>query len=205
MIAAGLCMMGGCFAQDENGSAAETYWPAHSVSPLSLVNFSTAFPVFPLVGKAGRLFARLENVKWVRNNGQVVFWGAWESTYLCFMYLGCVDGPYIHLEHKPQTQIKLSINANQPLPWEELQYQDNKLTLNSSYGRREQDLSALSSFDAVDLYWNARIQNAYGSADVVAYAGNMPDAPCRFCIQPMRSASGATAFFDVDNPELIEQ
>lgn len=205
MIAAGLCMMGGCFAQDENGSAAETYWHAHSVSPLSLVNFSTAFPVFPLVGKAGSLFARLENVKRVSNNGQVVFWGRWEGTYTCFMYLGCTDGAYIHLEHATQTLITMRAGGAQPVPWAELHCLNDKLILNSSYGRHERDLSALSLFEAGDSYWSPRIQNAYGAADVVAYAANMPDEACRFCIQPMRSASGATAFFDVDNPELIEQ
>ena len=31
MIAAGLCMMGGCFAQDETTDAVDTYWPARSV------------------------------------------------------------------------------------------------------------------------------------------------------------------------------
>lgn len=31
MIAAGLCMMGGCFAQNEEGAAVETYWHAQNV------------------------------------------------------------------------------------------------------------------------------------------------------------------------------
>lgn len=32
MIAAGLCLMGGCFAQDDNGKAVDTYWPAISAA-----------------------------------------------------------------------------------------------------------------------------------------------------------------------------
>jgi hypothetical protein len=32
MIAAGLCMMGGCFAQDSEGKAVDTYWPAISAA-----------------------------------------------------------------------------------------------------------------------------------------------------------------------------
>lgn len=62
MIAAGLCLMGGCFAQDDNGKAVDTYWPAISAaipsSPVSIAILQ--YDVVQAGAKSDDFFARIK-------------------------------------------------------------------------------------------------------------------------------------------------
>ena len=77
MIAAGLCMMGGCFAQDENGFATETYWHAHSVKPLSFLRFTSPMRMVSCLKSVFKCFGYIENARNIDDtqSGQCLFWG----------------------------------------------------------------------------------------------------------------------------------
>ena len=86
MIAAGLCLMGGCFAQDDNGKAVDTYWPAISAaipsSPVSIAILQ--YDVVQAGAKSDAFFAR---IKQFVKSGQASFFFVFqfgEVVYNCY-------------------------------------------------------------------------------------------------------------------------
>lgn len=83
MIAAGLCLMGGCFAQDESSQVVETYWPAHSVRmegrDVVIMPEQNGYLTTPIWREEGLYIeARMENVSWT--SGGVIFSaGVWKG------------------------------------------------------------------------------------------------------------------------------
>ena len=105
MIAAGLCMMGGCFAQDAAGAAVETYWPAHAVTledrALSITDYDTG-PPMPFWVPGVRAGSLAENVTWKATGAIGFYWGIWsrlsgvfyeDALFTCFSHSGdWIDG-----------------------------------------------------------------------------------------------------------------
>lgn len=83
MIAAGLCLMGGCFAQDESSQVVETYWPAHSVRMEGRdVMFQPGDLTTPIWREEGLYIeTRVENLSWT--GGGIIFsFGVWQGNNL---------------------------------------------------------------------------------------------------------------------------
>lgn len=83
MIAAGLCLMGGCFAQDESSQVVETYWPAHSVrvEGRNVVLKPEASDLTTPIWREEGLYieARVENLSWTVPS-TVLYFGLWSGT-----------------------------------------------------------------------------------------------------------------------------
>lgn len=198
-------MMGGCFAMNEAGAAVETYWHAHAVRPSGAINFATPFPIVSFINKPIRFFGRLENHQWISQDGQVLYWGAWTASYnVCFLGGTNSDARAILQRNNPYVSKSVTIPQSAPIPWEEFTFSDNIMSLLSNAGSKSHDFSYIPVITGSGV-WNARIPTLYAQADVCAYTGYSQEGGYQFNIQPMCSPSGATAFFDVDNPELIEQ
>lgn len=82
MIAAGLCLMGGCFAQDESSQVVETYWPAHSVrvDNRNVVLKPAADDLTTPIWREEGLYieARVENLSWT-SGGYLLSFGDWQG------------------------------------------------------------------------------------------------------------------------------
>lgn len=206
MIAAGLCMMGGCFAQDENGSAAETYWHAHSVKAKDLVLFSTPFLMVSCFKNEFKCFGYIENARNIDDSqsGQCLFWGAWNGLPFNTLFLGVKSGALAVLQTDVQ-QREVKFRCSEPVSWESFTYRNKQMELCGPDFHESADCSDMDSFDISTWFWYPRIAPIYSTADICAYAYYAAETESRFCIQPMRSISGDTAFYDVDNAELIEQ
>lgn len=207
MIAAGLCMMGGCFAQDENGSATETYWHAHSVKAKDLVLFSTPFLMVSCFKNEFKCFGYIENARNIddRQSGQCLFWGAWDGNPFNTFFLGVKNGALASLQRWSGYEIKINYPCSEPVPWESFTYRNKKMNLCGPDFHESIDCSDMEGFDVATWFWYPRITPKYSDSDMCAYAYYAAESESRFCIQPMRSISGDTAFYDVDNAELIEQ
>lgn len=207
MIASGLCIMGGCFAQGADGSAADTYWPAHSVHVYSAAVFSTPHRMVSVLSPDYCLFGRIENAS--RTNtaqrGQTLYWGSWDGRPYHTLFLGVKQGAEASLQSSLDSGFPLNIPSAEPVQWQNFSFKNNVLSLSCESGTQSKDCTNLASFDNTSWVWYSKVQNLYSTADVCAYAYYTETGASRFCIQPMRSASGSTAFYDVDNNELIEQ
>ena len=93
MIAAGLCLMGGCFAQDESSMAVDTYWPAHSVhveDTTYILKPADASLTTPLFIDGIQYGGQAENVQAKRDNADTILgWGVWTTSVFDAVYLGC--------------------------------------------------------------------------------------------------------------------
>ena len=207
MIASGLCMMGGCFAQDTSSAAVETYWHAHAIAPSTTHLFSTPLEMVSVIAAPYFAFGRLENAKNINSaqSGQVLFWGAWDGSPRETLLLGVKGGAFATLQSLINGVHNLSLSAAEPIAWDELLFEKGTLWLSSPAGSTQKDCSSFQTFEPAGWSWYARISGTYAKAHVAAYAAQSSQAGWRFLIQPMLSASGASAFFDVVNSELIEQ
>lgn len=92
MIAGGLCMMGGCFAQDSSARAVDTYWPAHSLHmEKGDVYVFRGLPrvTLPFWNENMRAGAIAENVSWsVEEPGYFSSFGRWEGSFTDALYFG---------------------------------------------------------------------------------------------------------------------
>ena len=86
MIAAGICLMGGCFAQDDNGKAVDTYWPAisaaipYSPASIGIIEYDTV----QAGAEPADFFAR---IKQFMKSGQASFFFVFqfgETAYNCY-------------------------------------------------------------------------------------------------------------------------
>ncbi len=83
MIAAGLCLMGGCFAQDESSQVVETYWPAHSVRVNGrdvVIKPDTDGDLTTPIWREEGLYieAKVENLSWTAG-GIIMSFGVWKG------------------------------------------------------------------------------------------------------------------------------
>lgn len=90
MIAAGLCMMGGCFAQDASTQTVETYWPAHSVrveQKTIVLKAASRDLLLPFWAEGMKAGGRLENAN-SSKGGNVLAWGTWDNSNRDAVYFG---------------------------------------------------------------------------------------------------------------------
>ena len=84
-------------------------------------------------------------------------------------------------------------------------FENGLFQLSSPEGCAQENCSDITVIAPAAWFWYPRIAIQYGNAHVAAYAGQSAQGGWRFLIQPMLSSSGASAFFDVVNSELIEE
>ena len=213
MIATGLCLMGGCFAQDAASQVVDTYWPAHSVrvdhETLVLKTYGTDL-LLPFWTAGLRAGGRLENVSWneADNGGSnILNWGEWGTAASPYEV---VDALFLGTEYQGQQFGAISYavcskngnrtiickndgNGNNFIDYMEVYATDDKFYLKSSMG----DGNAVvrewpSSFTTP---WRIRIKGEKNSFDVASFwwYNNLKEG--YFMVQPMCSVSGEPAFF----------
>lgn len=210
MIAAGLCMMGGCFAQNTIGQAEETYWPSHAVHidhrTLIIKDYASDLPL-PLWTEGMQAGGRLENVSWTdADNGgsNILCWGVWDRRngylYADAFYLGSrFDASKIGAEAYSVTeQERLDVlwqPFDSPVAFMECAATYPSFTLTSPAGV---DSVIISGSGDVLNPGEARIRvvGQANTCDVVSYWWRNDVVQKRyFMVQPMHSVTGLSAFF----------
>lgn len=211
MIAAGLCMMGGCFAQDAATQAVETYWPAHSVaisSNLIMIKDYGDDLLLPVVAEGLRAGARAENIVSLATspaNVNFFAWGYWVSTVRDAMYVG-IDGgkPYCRYITDQQSSGPCLSLSVWPIQWQELEVNRRGMLL------RTEKEEAFLDFPSVDAQeescpWSIRINATSYSVDVVSYWWvNDVINKSFFLVLPMCSPAGSCAFYTLGFNILTE-
>ena len=217
MIAAGFCMMGGCFAQEENSAAVETYWPAHAVEISQTIIFMpiSSELLLPFWGNGVRAGGRFENFvrpsSSTKNN--VLNWGAWgwiDNVYaLDALYLGCGydknNGPSAYAVCNGGVSAIACVESEATFfPFAEIEAEDNKFCVYSWLGSANGEVDSYPSNYTVP--WQIRVKLEAGEkCDLVSFWwSNSVIQKKFFMVQPMRSPGGVVAFFTHGFNRLME-
>ena len=204
MIAAGLCMMGGCFAQDETGLTMASYWPAHSVHVDHRTYIIKDFAddlLLPFWRSGMRAGGRLENVTWnTDDNGgsNILNWGRWEADSRDFLTLAstrnAIIGAVIYAVCGDNIKI-IGFNSGEPkVDYMELSAADDVFYLDSPFGSSNAVAAGYPSVN--NGPWQIRIKAGNNACDVVSFWWiNDEFHKQYFMVQPMCSAQGETAFY----------
>lgn len=211
MIAAGLCMMGGCFAQDTDSQTVETYWPAHSVrvdhSTYILKDYDATLTL-PLLTSDVYLGGRLENIVLLdSDNGGHNFlnWGIWNTTVMDACYFGTNHqsqrGAGVWFATYAPTSPSQYIIQNEfvngdanGMNFMELSVSRELSIIKSSLGSRTFSLR-INQKEYTSMF-RIVIESIRASYDVVAYWWYRKNSGLNyFMVQPMQSVAGQVAFF----------
>lgn len=207
MIAAGLCMMGGCFAQDATTRAVEAYWPAHSVRverKSLIIKEESDDLLLPFWTEGMKAGGRLENV-FPDSDGNILNWGHWTNAPYYSqdaLYFGCsTTGPCGYMifikEGKVFQRMDFSsTESGPPYEWTEISVSHDSGVFFSTPSQTQ-----TFPFPPVPspYYspWRIRVTAAPCKyVDVVSYWW-MNDVVQKqyFMVQPMCSVAGESAFF----------
>lgn len=213
MIASGLCMMGGCFAQDATSAAVETYWPAHAVH---MENYTVIIKPYaadlrlPFWVEGVRCGGRLENVK-DSNPTNHLNWGEWGSATgtsindaLFLGSLGSVDGynnqktgavAYYVSASSAIAGVFFDSSYDEVYEWMSVKAENSQFSLSCPLGHKFRTVSPYPA--SRDGMWQIRIKVEQGNGfDVVSYWWANDIVQKRyFVVQPMCSVDGFSAFY----------
>ncbi len=209
MIASGLCLMGGCFAQDESARAVETFWPAEhaefseaiSMSVLTVLSFSI---------KGGDSEADSGGIRGVFYNGS----GMPGNTIAAGINSTQVNGNTLtgrfHLKVDASNVISFGYGGNSKVVytnppesgiemWAEMERSGARLKIAGEPAKEYMSDYALKDTQSRAVYLRSR-------ATRVLYDFWYSNArtQVRFSIRAMRSLTGASALYDDYNETLIE-
>lgn len=211
MIATGLCLMGGCFAQDDASQVVETYWPAHAVRVdhetivLKPYGDDLLLPFWTMGVRAG---GRLENVssnESDKGGANILNWGEWgpnftsyevnDAFYLATNFENRIFGALVYAVcASSQSRTWAGVeSAERFINYMEAYAADNKMCVNSSLGSGEADVAGWPS--SFDTPWQIRIKGQSNTCDVVSFWWYNDLQRGYFMVQPMRSVHGDPAFF----------
>ena len=213
MIAVGLCMMGGCFAQDSSSQVVDTYWPAHSVrvdhETLILKPYGNDL-LLPFWTEGVRAGGRLENVSWneADNGGSnILNWGEWGTNVTSYevsdaIFLGTTApnnpnrrGAYSYsvcLDNQKRSIIGYD-SPERFVAHMEIYAIDDMFFLSSSIGNAQTRVSGWPS--AYNTAWQIRIKGQASVSDVVSFWWYNSLQNEYFMVQPMCSVCGDSALF----------
>lgn len=199
MIAAGLCLMGGCFAQDAATRTVETYWPAHSVHLVDRVLiFKEYGPDLLMPFHAQGLLAGgcAENVLEPTVAAVHLFnWGDWRDGYGDAIYVGVSPSKAFISDVLPAPE-PAEVNFPISYPVRTFQVSVNSLgcALFSEQGETYRKFT-----DELYPYrkeWKIRVSCLGSECDFVSYWWiNEEIQKQYFMSQPMCSVAGDSAFF----------
>lgn len=209
MIAAGLCMMGGCFAQDASSRAVDTYWPTHSVHvEQKIVRFLNPSEYFccPCIAETMRAGARVENIYWntQTENLGLLSWGYWgvldgtsyeDAAYLSLNWITAgKKGPlFVALQFPVNNQIPTNVPISSPVAYTEVQIEGLNVDMQTNLGNSH---GAIVLGESSKTPWELRIRADRSAAfDVVSYWWYDEGNTLYFMIQPLRAIGGEYAFF----------
>ena len=199
MIAAGLCLMGGCFAQDESACTVDTYWPAHSVHIADrtvMLKESDSDLTTPIWRDSGMLLGvQLENLT-LDKDGAITKFGTWVAGHSDALYLAVnqnnVVGPCAY-GACVGSEVYLTQAGTSPVEYLHVTAQNRSFSMYSPAGSKSATLRNLGTsgnsafpialwagsreFDYVTQWWCDSVRGMY------------------FMNQPMVSESHAEAIF----------
>lgn len=202
MIAAGLCMMGGCFAQDAGSQAVETYWPAHSVYvDKSVVIKDYAYDLTtPFWRTEGlRAGARVENVIWTEK-GNILSWGNWVTGFADALYMGtagawdkAAEGAVAYGVGESGETAQVAFSLNSPLDFIEVAISNLNFTLSCSAGSKTAKVDSVGT--AESRTWRIGIRAEKQAYNLVSYYWEDAVRKLFFAVQPMCAVNGFSAFY----------
>lgn len=194
MISAGLCIMGGCFAQDETSRTVDSYWAAasipvpYSASSLGIYEIQVAIPT---PQSQLRWYSR-QRVK----SGNVSLFFIKQGISAPYNFYGVVNSRFVLQADNSSPQM---VNVNRAIkPGEVVEY--------SLSGNRQ---GCLTTGDWQDVAgWKDNtvstvrlLDRRNGEKDFICSAG-IVNAP--FYVQACCSGSGMVAVYDVEQQTLVE-
>ena len=202
MIAAGLCMMGGCFAQDAGSQAVETYWPAHSVYvDKSVVIKDYAYDLTTPFWRTEGLRAggRAENVIWTEK-GYILSWGNWVTGFADALYMGTsgawdkeAEGAVGYGVGKSGVTNQVAFSLNSPLGVIEVAISNLNFTLSCSAGSKTAKADSVGTEESRP--WRIAIKAEKHAFNMVSYYWEDAVRKLFFAVQPMCSVNGFSAFY----------
>lgn len=202
MIAAGLCLMGGCFAQDSASKTVDTYWPAHAVtlSNQTLVLKKTASDLpLPFWTSGVRAGGRLEKISIIGTATNVLNWGEWgnvaDALYMGTKANGVVGraAAFSVTKGEVQTAISAGSGSETYVDYIEITARDDNFFLTSSLGNAETKVKGWPTSDVGK--WQIRIKGSAHVCDVVSFWWYNDLQHLYFMVQPMCSVGGERAFY----------
>ena len=217
MIAAGICLMGGCFAQDEFASVVETYWPTHSVhldlnADLQLVGFDGG-PSLPFWTTGMRCGGRLENISSSGSAVEILGWGTWRiiggRDVKDALYLGCmksgdprvfVSAGCVYVTNYASGGAGFSSAGK--VDYMSVEADENKINFTSSLG---DEIMPLDGITSSTLGTGRLILKVNGCKyDMVSWWFYNTARGDYYMVQPMCSAWSGAAFFIHGYSTLVE-
>ena len=193
MIAAGLCMMGGCFAQDSASQTVDTYWPTECVEiprpPSGAVGIYQMNALAPCPQSLHRVYCKQRVI-----SGQFSLFFAFQGNDAPYNVYGAVGST-------AQTQtvgIQLMQIREKVNPYDIIEYtvadgMQGAASLNLWQEVVWDDSTAISSLRIID--------SRAGNKEFFVSVGYLGMA---FCAVPVRSVLGNTGVFDFEQKTLIE-
>ncbi|MBR5195093.1 MAG: hypothetical protein IKW48_03010 [Akkermansia sp.] len=202
MIAAGLCLMGGCFAQDSTSKTVDTYWPAHAVTitnkTLVLKQAAADLPL-PFWTSGVHAGGRIENVSITGDASNILNWGNWGSVVDAY-YMGTkANGAigraaaYSVTKGEKTTEIAIGDGSETFVDYIETYVLEDRFLIESSLGNAEAQVKGWPTADAAT--WPIRIKGNGHVCDVVSFWWYNDLNHLYFMAQPMCSAGGERAFY----------
>lgn len=200
MIAAGLCLMGGCFAQDESSMAVDTYWPAHSVHvegvdyTLKAADGSLTTPFYADGIRYGGI---AENVQALRDNADTIMgWGVWNGTVFDALYFGCrYKKPHVFIEHPDDKSSALTITEYPGDVVDCMYMQGDRASVMLGAAGVEKRMSLPKANTTGVHSYSVRLKGSFHTWDVVSYWFSDPVRGRYFMVQPLCSVNGDKAVF----------
>ena len=200
MIAAGLCLMGGCFAQDESSAAVDTYWPAHSVHvegvdyTLLAADGSLTTPFYADGIRYGGI---AENVQALRDSADTIMgWGVWTMSVFDALYLGCrYKKPHFFIKHPDDQSSTLTINENPGNVVDCMYMQGDRESVMLGAAGVEKRMSLPKANTTGVNNCSVRLKGSFHTWDVVSYWFSDPVRGRYFMAQPLCSVNGDEAVF----------
>lgn len=210
MIAAGLCLMGGCFAQDSSAQAVETYWPAHSLHMQQgdVYTFSGLAGVrHPFWSENMRAGAIAENVAWTVSEPSYIFlYGTWNGSVQDAAYFGPGVAGLLNAGYSPgsavigilsidgrETRVYSVVESASPVARIQADFKGNEVTVSTENASQTKAMGGYSSYS---IGFNIKFQSADCECDMRIYWWRNDEAQQRFfMVQPLKTPAGNSAFF----------
>ncbi len=205
-------MMGGCFAQDANSQAVETYWPTHAVHVKNntvIIRPYASDLLLPFWVEGVRAGGRIENVK-ADNPTNHLNWGEWGAasgiSLSDALYLGSRgkengyntqrDGAVAYYVSSAQDIRGVFFDGDDAVyKWMDVKVEDSQFMLSCPLGKKTCNVTSYPTSKMGS--WQIRIKVEHGNSfDVVSYWWANDIVHKRyFMVQPMCSADGYSAFY----------
>lgn len=200
MIAAGLCLMGGCFAQDETSRTVDTYWPAHSVHIAKdnlVIKVGEDDLTTPFWRDSGmQAGVMVENLN-ADTEKSILAYGLWGTTVFDYLWIGCKlynsYGPVAYgVDWEGQRRV-LQNQASFPVDYMRVYARNKSFSLICPGYEETLELPYLGT--PVPTPFNIRIYGEGKEFDMVAYWWCDEVRNMYFMVQPMLSEAGTCALF----------